>query len=120
MIKNEAEKAYRTAMKEAISGLIDEETGFATTQRKPFADGCHVFGALSEEWIEAQFHLKELEYFVEGFQTNCLSGDMPDETEVNAYLLDIREQCERAVMEIIQIAAVATKAKETLPDWINE
>ena len=120
MIKNEAEKAYRKAMDEAIAGLIDEETGFATTQRKPFADGCHVFGALSEEWNEAMIHITALDNLVKDFQANCLSGDMPDEDEVAEHLDAIRKHCEKANMEIMQTAAVSTKASLTIKDWLFE
>ena len=120
MIKNEAEKAYRKAMDEAITGLIDEETGFATTQRKPFADGCHVFGVLSEEWNEAIIHIQTLTDLVVEFQTNCISGDMPSEIKTKEHLMAIREHCEKAMLEIMQVGAVAEKGVETLENWLYE
>lgn len=120
MIKNEQERAYRNAMEDAVAGLITEETGFATTQRKPFADGCHVYGALTEEWKESNVHIKTLETLVDEFSENCLSGDMPSDIEAKEHLDAIIFHCKKLIMEITQVAAVSAKAGLTLGDWINE
>lgn len=120
MIKNEQERKYREAMADAVAGLITEETGFATTQRKPFADGCHVCGALTEEWKESNVHIKALETLVDEFTDNCLSGDMPSEINTREHLDAIILHCKKLIMEITQVAAVSAKAGLTLGDWINE
>lgn len=120
MIKNEAERAYRNAMEDAIAGIITEETGFAMTQRKPFADGCHIYGALSEEWNEAKYHIETLELLVSEFQANCLSGDMPSEINANDHLEAIIFHCKKAILEITQVAAVSAKGGLTLEHWIYE